>query len=214
VTMTPSSAIIASQLCRRLGTQKKSTSASAVPPADGQNSRFIWFCELVAAVVFTVSIDVCAVVPLRVTDGGDRLHVTGSLAAVGLIAQLRFTGPANPFTPTTLMVAVFPVVAPGAMLKVVVLPLPAVKVGAAVTVRVTDVVAVSVPEVPAMVTVTGDVVTAAELLAVRVSTWVPAAVPAAKPAVTPLGSPDAASATLPLNPPAPVTAMVLVPLLP
>jgi hypothetical protein len=112
------------------------------------------------------------------------------------------------------MVAVFPVVAPGAMLKVVVLPLPAVKVGAAVTVRVTDVVAVSVPEVPAMVTVTGDVVTAAELLAVRVSTWVPAAVPAAKPAVTPLGSPDAASATLPLNPPAPVTAMVLVPLLP
>ncbi len=192
---------------------KKSISASAIPPAEGQNSLFIWFSELVAAVVFTVSVDVCAVVPLRVTDVGDRVHDAGSLAAVGLIEQLRFTCPANPFSPTTLMVAVFPVVAPGAMLSAVVPPLPAVKVGSAVTVRVTVVVAVRVPEIPVTVTVTGPP-TAAESPAVRVSTWVPAVVPAAKLAVIPLGRADAASTTLPLNPPISVTAMVLVPVPP
>lgn len=36
----------------------------------------------------------------------------------------------------------------------------------------------------------------------------------AKDAVTPLGSPDAASVTLPLNPFVPITEMVLAPLLP
>jgi hypothetical protein len=52
------------------------------------------------------------------------------------------------------------------------------------------------------------------VLAISVSTWVPAAEPAAKDDVTPLGKPVAASATLPENPPTLVTVMVLVPLPP
>jgi hypothetical protein len=67
--------------------------------------------------------------------------------------------------------------------------------------------------VPLIVTVTGPPV-AAVLLAVSVSTWVVEVVPAAKEAVTPLGRPVALRATAPLNPPAGVTVMVLVPLLP
>lgn len=68
---------------------------------------------LVAAVVVTVSVEVCAVVPLNVTDDGESEHVGGSLAATGAMEQVRFTVPENPLVPTTLIVAVFPVVAPG-----------------------------------------------------------------------------------------------------
>jgi hypothetical protein len=52
------------------------------------------------------------------------------------------------------------------------------------------------------------------VLAISVSTWVPAAEPAAKDEVTPLGKPVAASVTEPEKPPASVTVIVLVPLLP
>jgi hypothetical protein len=52
------------------------------------------------------------------------------------------------------------------------------------------------------------------VLAIKVSTWVPAAEPAAKDDVTPLGKPVAASVTLPENPPTLVTVIVLVPLPP
>ena len=51
-------------------------------------------------------------------------------------------------------------------------------------------------------------------LAVRVTTLVPVAGLVPKVAVTPLGRPDAARVTLPVNPPASVTVMVSVPLLP
>ncbi len=60
-----------------------------------------------------VSVEVCVVVPLNVTDGGVSVHVGGSLAATGVMEQDRFTVPEKPFVPTTLIVAVFPVVAPG-----------------------------------------------------------------------------------------------------
>lgn len=76
----------------------------------------------------------------------------------------------------------------------------------------TLVVAVRVPEVPVMATVAAPVV--AVLLAVSVSTLVLAVGLVAKAAVTPLGSPAAASDTLPVNPPAPTTEMLLFPLLP
>lgn len=74
------------------------------------------------------------------------------------------------------------------------------------------VVAVRLPEVPVIVTVEVPVV--AVLLAVRVSTLVPLVGFVPNDAVTPLGRPDAASVTLPLNPPRSVTVIVLVPLLP
>jgi hypothetical protein len=69
-----------------------------------------------------------------VTESGAKLHVAGSLAAVGLMEQLKFTVPVNPFEGVTEIVAVFPVVAPGWMMMVPPPPLP-VKVGAGLTVK-------------------------------------------------------------------------------
>jgi hypothetical protein len=80
------------------------------------------------------------------------------------------------------------------------------------TVRARVVLALKLPEVPVMVTVAAPVVAVA--LAVRVSTLVPVVGLVPKVAVTPLGRPEAASVTLPVNPPTSVTEIVLVPLLP
>lgn len=66
-----------------------------------------------ADVVLTVRVVVCAVEPLMVTEVG-MPHVAGSLAAVGVIAQLRLIAPVNPPEGVKLIVDVFPVVAPGA----------------------------------------------------------------------------------------------------
>jgi hypothetical protein len=71
-----------------------------------------WFFAL-AAVVFTVSVAVCALVPLIVTDCV-TVHVAGSLAAAGVMAQLRLTVPANPYHGVTETGDVLPLVAPGA----------------------------------------------------------------------------------------------------
>jgi succinate-acetate transporter protein len=89
-----------------------------------------------------------------------------------------------------------------------------VKFGAATafTVRARVVVAVRLPEVPVMVTVEVPVV--AVLLAVSESTLVPVVGLVPNVAVTPLGRPDAARVTLPVNPPASFTVMVLVPAAP
>lgn len=85
-------------------------------------------------------------------------------------------------------------------------------VAAEFTVRASVVVAVKLPEVPVIVTVDDPVV--AVLLAVNVSTLVPVVGFVPNVAVTPLGRPDAASVTLPVNPPRSVTVTVLVPLPP
>src|ERR1700728_1942886 len=82
----------------------------------------------------------------------------------------------------------------------------------ALTVRAMVVVALRLPEGPVMVTV--DVPVVAVLLAVSVNTLVPVGGLVRNAAVTPLGSPDAASVTLPVNPFLSVTEIVLVPLLP
>jgi len=82
----------------------------------------------------------------------------------------------------------------------------------AVTVRVTDVVCVSVPEVPVIVMV--DVPVVAVELAVSVNTLLEVAGFVPNPAVTPAGSPEAERVTLPLNPPVGVMVMVLLPLVP
>jgi len=121
------------------------------------------------------------------------------------------TLPVNPFLSVTVMVLV-PLV-PWVTVRLLG-EAESVKLGdaAALTVRASVVDAVRLPEVPVMVTVAAPVV--AVLLAVSVSTLVPVVGFVPNAAVTPLGRPDAASVTLPLNPPTSVTEMVLVPLLP
>jgi hypothetical protein len=79
-------------------------------------------------------------------------------------------------------------------------------------VRVIEVVAVSVPEVP--VRVIGYVPATAVLLAVSVSTLVAVAGLVPNAAVTPVGIPDAASVTLAVNGLTSVTVTVSVPLAP
>jgi len=83
---------------------------------------------------------------------------------------------------------------------------------AAFTVKAIVVVACRLPEVPVIVTVAVPVVAVA--LAVSVSTLVEVVGLVPNAAVTPLGKPEAASVTLPENPPTSVTVIVLVPLLP
>jgi hypothetical protein len=87
-----------------------------------------------------------------------------------------------------------------------------VKLGAALTVSATLVVALRLPDVPLMVTVAVPVL--AVPLAVSVSTLLPVVGLVPNAAVTPLGNPDAARVTLPLNPFWSVTIMVDVPELP
>ena len=81
-----------------------------------------------------------------------------------------------------------------------------------VTVRLTVVVAVRLPDVPVMVTVAVPKVAVA--LAERVSVLVVVVGFGLNPAVTPLGKPEALRLTLPLNPLIGFTVTVLVPLLP
>jgi hypothetical protein len=78
-----------------------------------------------------------------------------------------------------------------------------------VTVSAIVVLAVRLPLVPVMVTV--DEPAVAELLALSVNTLVPVVGLVPNDAVTPLGRPLAASVTLPLNPLAGFTVIVLVP---
>ena len=80
------------------------------------------------------------------------------------------------------------------------------------TVRLTVVVAVRLPEVPVIVTVAVPVVAVG--LAVRVSRLVPVVGFVPNTGLTPLGRPDATRLTLPVNPPTSVTVMVLVPPVP
>lgn len=86
-------------------------------------------------------------------------------------------------------------------------------VGPVLTVRaMVAVTGVSVPEVPVMMTVEAPAVAVA--LALKVTTLLPVAGLVANAAVTPLGRPDAASVTLPVNPPTSVTVMVSVAVMP
>lgn len=82
----------------------------------------------------------------------------------------------------------------------------------AFTVRASVVVATRLPEVPVMVTVLVPVV--ADALAVSVRVLVPVVGFGLNAAVTPVGSADAASVTLPVNPLTSFTEIVLVPLAP
>ena len=85
-------------------------------------------------------------------------------------------------------------------------------VAVAFTVNEIDVVWLSVPDVP--VIVTDDVPVVAVELAVKVTTLLPVVGFVPKLAVTPLGRPDAERVTLPVNPPVGFTVIVLEPLPP
>jgi hypothetical protein len=210
VTISASAPSMAGQLRRRRGIPNR-RSASAVP-ADGQRSFLISILELVDAVVKIVSVELCAAVPEMVTEGGVRVQVGELLAAIGVLAQPRSTKPVNPLAGVTVIGTVFPVVAPAGILSVELLP-PTTKVGPAFTVSATVVVAVSEPEVPVIVTVTGPP-TVAVPVAVSVNTLDPVAGFVPNDAVTPLGKPLAERVTLPEKPFAGVTVMVSVLLLP
>jgi len=108
---------------------------------------------VVAAVVPIVTTTVGVVVLLTVTELEARLQEAGSLAAVGLMAQLRLTVPLYPPAEVRVTVVVFPVIAPA-----VTVTLPALVMlneGATAELTVTFTVAVCVidPEVPVTVTV-------------------------------------------------------------
>jgi hypothetical protein len=171
-TKTSRSPKIATRSFRFGGLTKINANAKMVPLAKGQKRLLLRFSALDVEVVLTVSVEVCAPVPLIVTEVGFRLHVGMSVTLVSVVVtrQVRSTIPVNPFVPATLIAAVFPVVEPGATVKDVAPPDPGARPGSEVTLRSTVVVALSEPEVPVMVTVTAPEVVAAELLAVSVST--------------------------------------------
>lgn len=154
------------------------------------------------AVLLAVSVSTC--VP---AEPAAKAAVT----PLGRPEALRPTLPLNPPAPVTVMISV--------ALEPCVTDTEdgfgtSVKLGGTFTVSAIVVDAVSVPAVPAMVTVTGDVVAVAELLAVRVTTLELVAGLVANNAVTPLGRPDTASVTPLANPPTPVTVRVLDAVLP
>jgi hypothetical protein len=89
--------------------------ARVVPPTNGRKNLMVRLRAELAGVVLTVRVTVCASEPLMVAEAG-MLHVAGSLAAAGAIAQLRLITPVIPFAGVKVIVDVFPVVAPGATL--------------------------------------------------------------------------------------------------
>ena len=150
------------------------------------------------------------------------VRVNTLVPAVGLVANEAVTPVGSPEI-ASVTLAVNPPASVTVIVSVAAVPSVTARVAAdgasmklgvcvAFTVRVTRVLAVSAPEVPVMVTLEVPVV--AVLLAARVSTLAPVVGLVPNEAVTPVGNPDAASVTLLLNPPAPVTVTVSVALLP
>jgi hypothetical protein len=163
-------------------------------------------------VIVTVAVPVVAA--LLADSVSTLLPVVGlvpnaAVTPLGSPDAARVTLPVNPPTSVTVIVSV-------ALLPRVTARVEAeresVKLDAGTTVSAMVVVAVTDPEVPVMVTVEPPAV--AVLLAVNVSTLVPVVGLVPNAAVTPLGNPDAARVTLPVNPPASVTVMVSVAVLP
>jgi hypothetical protein len=163
----------------------------------------------VVAVAEAVSVRVEVTVPFAV--GVTGLVENAAVTPLGRPEALRVVAELKP--PVLVMVMVLAPLLPWVTVREAGDALM-VKFGVAVelTVRAMVVVAVRLPEVPVMVTV--DVPVVAVALAVSVRTLLPVVGFVANAAVTPLGKPDAASVTLPLNPPASCTVIVLVPLLP
>jgi hypothetical protein len=133
-----------------------------------------------------------------------------AVTPVGKPVAARVTLPVNPPASVTVMTLVLP----GSVGVIVKLAgfAASEKPGPAATVSEIVVVAVVLPEVPVIVMVLVPV--AAEPLAVSESVLVVAVDVGLNTAVTPLGKPEAARLTLPVNPPASVTVITLVPAAP
>jgi hypothetical protein len=93
-TNTASNPSVAIQLRHRRGARNRSSNARTDPPAEGQNSGPGRFCADVE-VVWTVSVLVCAVVPLIVSETGERLHVGALSNTCGVTVQPSVTVPAK-----------------------------------------------------------------------------------------------------------------------
>jgi hypothetical protein len=211
----------------RAGIAKSSKQASAALPlmVHGKAGRCKMAEQPLAAVVLRVSVACPFALPEIVTGLVEpKLNVGGFCAPLGLevTAAVSATLPVKPLTGVTVMMLVLP---PPAVTKRLDGEGKIVKpgIGAALTVRAMVVDSVRLqgsPQetppwlgaLPRIVTVASPV--AAVLLAARVSTLELVVGLVAKDAVTPLGRPDAVRVTASLNPFAPVTMMLLVPLAP
>jgi hypothetical protein len=153
---------------------------------------------------------VLAAANVRTLDAVAGLVEKLAVTPLGKPVADRVTALPNPLADTTLIVSapLLPWATDSADAEPV-----SVKLGGGLTVRAIVVDAVSAPEVPLIVTVTGPPVTAVAL-AESVRTLDAVAGLVAKDAVTPLGRPVAASITPPANPFAPFTEIVAVPPLP
>jgi hypothetical protein len=189
---------------------------SCVAEAELMVSEIVVVCVSVpeVPVIVTVAVPVVAVLL--------AVKVTTLLDVVGLVPKLAVTPLGRPEADKVTL----PVNPPEGVSVMVLVPLvpcftvrlegeaESEKLGVAVafTVSETEVVCVSDPLMPVMVTV--DVPVVAVELAVNVTTLVEVVGFVPKLAVTPLGRPEADKVTLPVKPPEGVTVMVLLPLLP
>jgi hypothetical protein len=166
-------------------------------------------------VTVTVEVPVAAVllaVSVNTLELAEDVGLNAAVTPFGKVDMVKATLPVNPPVSVTVIVSV-PLApwltdsdeADGAKLKPVTV--------LALTVRAIVVLAVVLPEVPVMVTVTGPPVVAV-LVAASVSTLDVVEEVGLNEAVTPLGNPVATNDTLPLNPFAGVTVTVSVALLP
>jgi len=172
----------------------------------------------VAAEVTTVNVPVSALVPVMSTVGV-TVQVAGVLALAGVVvaAQVKSTTPVNPYDGVTVNRRVSPVVAPATKLIAPLLASAIAGGGGAVTVTLTGVLAVILPDVPVTVAVyfPGVVVS----VVVTVTVEVPAVVPVISTGVTAehvagltaaVGVTTQVRPTFPVNPPAGVTVTVAV----
>jgi len=178
--------------------------------------------EMVVVCVSVPDVPVMVTVEVPVVAVELAVNVTTLVDVVGLVPKLAVTPLGRPEADKVTL----PVNPPEAVSVMVLLPLvpcftvrlegeaESEKLGVAVafTVSETEVVCVSVPLMPVMVTL--DVPVVAVELAVKVTTLVEVVGFVPKLAVTPEGKPEADKVTLPVKPPEGVTVMVLFPLVP
>jgi hypothetical protein len=139
----------------------------------------------------------------------EEVGLNVAVTPVGMPEAAKVTLPANGLTSVTVMVSV--PLAPGATDRVAAEGL-SVKLPLLVTVSETEVVALSVPEVPVMVI--GYVPATVDAATANVTTLEVVEEAGLNAAVTPVGMPEAANVTLPANGLTSVTVMVSVPLAP
>ncbi len=107
---------------RRLAAGMSSRKAKArigAPALSAMRLNLRSSAALVAAVEFMVSVAVCAALLVMLTEDEESEQVTGSTAEAGAVVteHARLTAPVKPPDGVAVMVAVFPLAAPGAMVS-------------------------------------------------------------------------------------------------